>query len=168
MYEIKAEKNLKIRRKLINRTLDVFSKVIDDPNFKRIFYTRYVDDWVLFVAGSMKDSKDIRSKISRKLQTLGLILNLEKTHITSLRNGVCHYLGVDFKVRKNTKEQFKPLWVVKKGNTSTRQKFAPRLILMAPILKLLEKLLERGFVKRSSLGEFSRKESKGYCSYLTL
>jgi len=160
-YQIKTEKNLKTRRKLISKSLIVPSKVIDDPNFKRIFYTRYVDDWVLFVAGSMKDSKYIRVQVSRKLQSLGLTLNLEKTHITSLRKGTCHYLGVDFGIRKNTKEHYKPVRVVKKGHTSIRQRFAPRLILLAPILKLLKKLQEKGFVKRSSLGEFFPKGKPG-------
>lgn len=160
-YRIKAEKDLKIRRKLINNALSVPSKVINDPNFKRIFYTRYMDDWVLFVAGSMKDSKNLRSKISYKLQGLGLTLNLEKTRITSLREGVCHYLGVDFKIRKLSEEHFKPVRVVKEGSTSIRQRFTPRLILMAPIPKLLEKLLKQGFVKRNSLGEFFAKGKAG-------
>merc|ERR1712194_235317 len=73
----------------------------------------------------------------------------------------CHFLGVDFKIRKNSKEHFKPVRVVKKGETSIRQRFTPRLILMAPILKLLEKLLKQGFVKRSSLGEFFPKGKQG-------
>lgn len=160
-YRIKNENDLKVRRKLINGALAIPSKVTEDPNFKRIFYTRYVDDWVLFVAGDMRDTKNIRSMISNKLQTLGLTLNLEKTHITSLRKGVCHFLGVDFKIRKNSEEHFKPVRVVKKGETSIRQRFTPRLILMAPILKLLEKLLKQGFVKRSSLGEFFPKGKQG-------
>jgi group II intron reverse transcriptase/maturase len=160
-YEIKKGKYLKTRRKLINKTLIVPSKVIDDPNFKRIFYTRYVDDWVIFVAGSMEDSKYIRNKVSHKLQSIGLTLNLEKTHITSLRKGTCYYLGVDFGIRKNSKEHYKPVRVVKKGNTSIRQRFTPRLILLAPILKLLKKLQDRGFVKRNSLGEFFPKGKQG-------
>ena len=160
-YQIKKEKNLKIRRKLINKSLWIPSKDVNDPNFKRIFYTRYVDDWVLFVAGTMEDAKTIRSKVSNKLQALGLTLNLEKTHITSLRKGVCHYLGVDFLIRKNTKEHFKPVKVVKKNNTSIRQRVTPRLILKAPILKLLIKLKEKRFIKRSSLGEFFPKGKPG-------
>ena len=160
-YRIKTEDDLKIKRKLINQSLRVPSKVVNDPDFKRIFYTRYVDDWVLFVAGSMEDAKTIRSKVSRKLLSLGLTLNLEKTHITSLRKGFCHYLGVDFFIRKNNENHFKPVRVVKKSGTSIRQRVVPRLILKAPILKLLIKLQEKGFVKRSSLGEFFPKGKRG-------
>ena len=160
-YQIKNTNDLKIRRKLINKSLWIPSKDVNDPNFKKIFYTRYVDDWVLFVAGSMEDAKTIRSKVSNKLQSLGLTLNLEKTHITSLRKGVCHYLGVDFFIRKNTKEHSKPVRVVKKNNTSIRQRFTPRLVLKAPIRKLLIKLKEKGFIKRSSLGEFFPKGKSG-------
>lgn len=160
-YRIKTKDGLKIRRKLINKSLTVPSKAVNDPNFKRIFYTRYVDDWVLLVAGSMEDAKTIRSKVSKKLLSLGLTLNLEKTHVTSLRKGVCHYLGVDFFICKNTKDHFKPVRVVKKGETSIRQKVVPRLILKVPLLKLLKKLQEQGFVKRSSLGEFFPKGKPG-------
>ena len=80
---------------------------------------------------------------------------MEKTHITSLRrNDKSHFLGVDFFIRKNTDKHFKPVSLVKKNNT-IRQRFAPRIILHAPpILKLLVKLKEKGFVKRNHKGVF--------------
>lgn len=95
----------------------------------------------------------IREKVSDKLKSLGLTLNLDKTHITSLRNGKCSFLGIDFFIRKNSEEHYKPTSLVKK-DTTIRQRFAPRLILQAPIKKLLKKLQDRGFVKRNSKGEF--------------
>lgn len=152
-YQIKRENDLKKRRVLINDCRKVPSKDFHDPNFKRLFYVRYVDDWVMLVAGSFEDAKIIRNKASEKLQKLGLTLNMEKTQITSLRKGKCHFLGMDFFIRKNTEEYHKPSRLVKK-NTTIRQRFAPRIILHAPILELLIKLKDKGFVKRSSKGEF--------------
>merc|ERR1712187_1028037 len=91
------------------------------------------------VAGYFSDAKAVRNKASEKLQKLGLTPNIEKSRITSLRNGRCRFLGMDFYMRKNT---------------TIRQRFASRIILHAPILELLNKLKEKSFVKRNTKGEF--------------
>ena len=153
-YQVKKEKDRKKKRKLVNQRLKVHSKDMNDPNFLRLYYVRYVDDWVIFVAGSFKEAEVIRDQVSNKLKSLGLSLNLEKTHITSLRGGKCRFLGVDFFIRKNNDNHQKPTTLVKKNNTTIRQRFAPRIILYAPILELIVKLKDKGFVKRSRLGEF--------------
>lgn len=70
--------------------------------------------------------------ILNKPKSLGLTLNLEKTHITSLRNGQCRFLEIDFFIRKNTGRQNKLTSKVKKKNTTIDQRFAPRIILHAP------------------------------------
>ena len=153
-YRIKRETDLKKRRVLINNCLKVPSKDFHDPDFKRLFYVRYVDDWVILIAGSLKEANVIRDSTSKKLQSLGLTLNMEKTHITSLRGKKkCRFLGVDFFIRKNTDKHHKPVSLVKK-NTTIRQRFAPRIILHAPILELLTKLKDKGFIKRNQKGEF--------------
>jgi RNA-directed DNA polymerase len=43
-YQIKKEKDRKKKRKLHNESLKVPSKDFYDPNFKRLYYVRYVDD----------------------------------------------------------------------------------------------------------------------------
>jgi len=165
-YRIKRETDLKKRRVLINKCLRVPSKDFHDPDFKRLFYVRYVDDWVILFAGSLEETKVIRNVVSKKLQSLGLTLNMEKTHITSLREGKkCRFLGVDFFIRKNTDKHHKPVSLVKK-NTTIRQRFAPRLILHAPILELLTKLKDKGFIRRNHKGEFFPK-GKSNCIPLT-
>lgn len=153
-YRIKRETDLKKRRVLINECLKIPSKDFYDPDFKRLFYVRYVDEWVILMTGSIKEAKDVRDLVSKKLQRIGLTLNLEKTHITSLRGKEkCHFLGVDFFIRKNTDKHHKPVSLVKK-NTTIRQRFTPRIILHAPILKLLVKLKDKGFVRRNHMSEF--------------
>ena len=153
-YQIKKDKDQKKKRKLVKQRLKVYSKDIYDPNFRRLYYVRYVDDWVILVAGSFKEAKVIRDQVSNKLKSLGLTLNLEKTHITSLRDGKCRFLGIDFFIRKNDEKHHKLTTLVKKNNTIIKQRFAPRIILYAPILELIIKLKDKGFVKRSRLGEF--------------
>ena len=153
-YQIKKEQDRKKKRKMVKQRLKVDSKNIYDPNFCRFYYVRYVDDWVILVAGSFKEAKIIRDQVSNKLKSLGLTLNLEKTHITSLRNGKCRFLGMNFFIRKNDDKHHKPTILVKKSNTTIKQRFAPRLKLYAPILELIIKLKDKGFVKRSRLGKF--------------
>ena len=160
------ESNLKLRRKKLNQCLKIPSKDFHNPNFKRILYVRYVDDWVIFVAASHKDALNIRLKISKKLKQLGLILNMEKTKVTSLRKSKCRFLGFDLFIRRTNKDHYKPVTRVKKNNTTIRQRFSPRLIISAPILHLLNKLKEKGFVKRSSKSEFFPK-GKSNCTPLS-
>lgn len=153
-YRIKRETDLKKRRVLINKCLKVPSKDFYDPNFKKLFYVRHVDDWVILMTGSIMEAKDVRDLVSKKLRSIGLTLNLEKTQIISLRgNNKCHFLGVDFFIRKSTDKHHKPVSLVKK-NTTIRQRFAPRIILHAPILKLLIKLKDKGFAKKNYIGKF--------------
>ena len=153
-YRIKRENDLKKRRAIIKDCRKIPSKDVFDNNFKRLFYVRYMDEWVMLIAGPVKDAKTIYNKVLKKLQKLGLTLNIEKTQITSLRKGKSRFLGVDFFIRKNTDEYHKPTSLVKKNDTTIRQRFAPRIILHAPILELLIKLKQKGFVKQNVKGEF--------------
>jgi len=165
-YRIKKENDLKRKRKLVQQRLKVSSKDMCDPKFRRLYYVRYVDDWVILVAGSFKEAKVIRDQVSNKLKSLGLTLNLEKTHITSLKNGKSRFLGIDFFIRKNNDKHHKPTTLMKKNDTTIKQRFAPRIILYAPILELIIKLKDKGFVKRNRLGEFFPK-GKSNCIPLT-
>lgn len=153
-YQIKRGNDQKKRRGLINQCRKVPSKDLLDPCFKKLYYVRYVDNWVILVSGSFEETKVIRSKVSHKLKCLGLTLYTEKNRITSLRRGKCRFLGIDFFIRKNSANHYKPSSLVKKNNIQIRQRFAPRIILRAPILELLIKLKDKGFIKRSNKGEF--------------
>jgi len=153
-YKIKNENNLKNKQKLLKQRSTIPSKDPKDPNFFRLHYVRYVDDWVILTGGSLKETKVIKDLISGKLKSLGLTLNTEKTNIISLRKGKCRFLGIDFFSRPNSEKHLKPTALVKKGSTTIKQRFSPRIILQAPILKLLVKLKEKRFLKRNSLGEF--------------
>jgi group II intron reverse transcriptase/maturase len=150
---IKNDTDEKKKKKLNNHCLKIPSKDSHDANFKKLYYIRYADEWIVLLAGSYEDALTIRSKATGRLRSLGLTLNLDKTCITSLRNDKCRFLGVDFFIRKNTEKYFKSARLVKK-NTTIRQRLAPRIILHAPVLELLIKLKNQGFVKLSSKGEF--------------
>ena len=158
--------DIKAKRKLIKLRNNTPSKDAMDPDFKRIFYVRYADDWVLLVCGSFQDAKDIRESISHKLNSLGMKLHQEKTKITNIRKNKCRFLGVDFFIRKVTTEYKKPARLVKKDGKLIKQRFTPRIILHAPIKELLNKLVTHKFIKRNHLGELIPK-GKSNCVPLT-
>ena len=70
-------KNLRRERRKVD------SKDPLDPSFKRLYYIRYVDDFVVGIVGSRKDAVDIQEKIRVfLLNDLKLTLHEEKTFIT--------------------------------------------------------------------------------------
>ena len=60
-----------------------------DPNYKRMEYIRYADDFLIAIRGSHEDAVRIKDELAAFLQTqLKLELNLEKTYITHISRGV--------------------------------------------------------------------------------
>lgn len=73
------------RRSLLNQMRNLRRSLIADPDFRRMEYIRYADDFVVFVSGSLKDAKFIQSNIKDVLKTnCGLELNQEKTIISNI------------------------------------------------------------------------------------
>jgi retron-type reverse transcriptase len=48
------------------------SKDVNDPNYRRLFYLRYADDFLLGFAGSIAEAREIREKLKSFLETLKL------------------------------------------------------------------------------------------------
>lgn len=85
-------------KKLRNERWQTPSKNPFDPNFKRLHYVRYVDDFVVGVIGSRKDTVVICNKIKSFLsRELDLNLNLKKTAITHFSKNPISFLGTDIK-----------------------------------------------------------------------
>ena len=74
-YALKTATNPNSKRKLLKERKNTPSKNVMDEEFKRIFYVRYADDWIILMCGSYKDAVDVREFVSKKLHTLGLTLN---------------------------------------------------------------------------------------------
>jgi retron-type reverse transcriptase len=75
-------KELAIKRRTIP-SLNPF-----DPNFKRLMYLRYADDFVILIAGTQHDAKHIKQRIADILnKKCGLELHDEKTLITATKEG---------------------------------------------------------------------------------
>ena len=73
-----------------------------DPNYKRIQYNRYADDFVVGVIGSKADGERVKQDIKAFLRDeLKLTLSEEKTKV-SHSSDMIRYLGYDFCVSRDT------------------------------------------------------------------
>ena len=46
-----------------------------DPEYRRLSYIRYADDWLIGIRGSYKDTEIIYKKISEFCKSIGLNIN---------------------------------------------------------------------------------------------
>jgi retron-type reverse transcriptase len=59
-----------------------------DPNFKRMMFLRYADDFVILISGSIDETKHIKHRLADVLtKKCGLELHDEKTLITATKDG---------------------------------------------------------------------------------
>ena len=74
-----------------------------DPDYKRLRYCRYADDFVIGIIGSKEDAITIQGKVQKFIETqLHLSIAQEKSHIAHSRKGA-QFLGYDMRVYSDNK-----------------------------------------------------------------
>ena len=103
-----------------------------DKGYKRLYYCRYADDFVIGVIGSKADAEAIRQDVTRYLEeTLHLTISKEKSHIRHSKQGTM-FLGYRLKTYTG-----KRVIRVKRGSRHTTYlSMAERLQLQIPPEKL--------------------------------
>jgi group II intron reverse transcriptase/maturase len=78
----------------------------DDPDFRRLKYVRYADDFLLGLIGSKEEAEEIKQKLEAFLHdTPKLELSQAKTLITHARTGTARFLGYEIHtIHKDTKQ----------------------------------------------------------------
>ena len=72
----------------------------NDPEYRRLRYVRYADDWLLGFAGPKREAVEIKSKIRTFLRDqLRLELSQSKTLITHATTVAARFLGYEIKVQ---------------------------------------------------------------------
>lgn len=145
------------------------SKLAFDPNYRKLVYVRYADDWLIGVRGSREDCRYLLEKVRTFLDS-ELKITLSHTLITNVSESAS-FLGTVIgrsKVQAFQKTQSGPL-VQPSLSLSEREKFFfskkregcippsqggrfairinKELILTAPILRVLKKLEKASFIK---------------------
>jgi len=78
------------------------SKDTRDPEYRRLKYVRYADDFILGFAGPRAEAEQIKAKIQTFLSTtLKLEVSESKTLITHATTGAARFLGYDIHVARN-------------------------------------------------------------------
>jgi group II intron reverse transcriptase/maturase len=141
-YKLDKYKTLPQNKKLVQSVRKEMRKLKSkdsmDPNFNRLYFVRYADDFVIGVAGSHAQATGLKEKVRVFLrEKLKLTLCEEKTRITNITRREIEFLGV--KIRRRNAE--KPV----KGGV----RITPRLQIHAPIAELFEKARANGFFRKS-------------------
>jgi group II intron reverse transcriptase/maturase len=113
-----------------------------DPNFRRLYYTRYADDWLIGFAGPICEAETIRDECKDFFTSIKLRLNMEKTLISSGQDG-CIYLGTKIHVPLN-QERFK-----KGAKHKARANLGVRL--NAPLARVIKKLASAGYCTKEGI-----------------
>ncbi len=86
-------------RKLSQQAQSIPSRDPKDPDFRRLWYTRYADDFLLGVVGPKSEALEIKQKITTFLrENLKLELSQEKTLITHARDKTAKFLGYEIHI----------------------------------------------------------------------
>jgi len=97
-----------------------------DPDYIKVKYCRYADDFVVMIIGSKRLAEDIREDIRAFLETLNLVLSPEKTIITNLSDKRVRFLGYEIaKTHENAKITETSHGVKKRAANDTIQLLVP-------------------------------------------
>lgn len=117
-----------------------------DPNFARVKYCRYADDWLIGVTGPHQLAEEIKERIGQFLMSrLNLTLSVEKTRITQARTEEAEFLGYRIRLGRSDKEQKQTLSTNASGKNFKRRSTGMQISLKAPMEKLIQRLNQKGF-----------------------
>ncbi|MEQ2529728.1 group II intron reverse transcriptase/maturase [Robertmurraya yapensis] len=116
------------------------SKDLFDPNYRRMKYVRYADDFIIGVIGSKKEAEEIKKDLTDYLaDKLKLELSAEKTLITHSEKNA-RFLGYDIRVARDWHRMKMP-------NGTKKRKFNYQTKLFVPHEKYIKKLIDLGALK---------------------
>jgi group II intron reverse transcriptase/maturase len=117
-----------------------------DPNFVRIRYVRYADDWLIGVIGGRELAEEIKNRVGEFLKDeLALTLSQEKTKITNARMEEAEFLGYRIRKGRGRDTQKVTKSTNRSGREFKRRSTGMEVVLKAPMEKLIKRLSQKGF-----------------------
>jgi group II intron reverse transcriptase/maturase len=92
--------NVKGAKKIRKMYTKIPSRLPHDPEYRRIWYVRYADDFLIGYIGTKHEAEDIKDKVGTFLETIRLEMSEEKTLITHARTGKARFLGYEINLIK--------------------------------------------------------------------
>jgi len=136
------KKDLRIQR----REFD--TKNLFDPNFRRLSYIRYANNFVIGIRGFKKDCQKILDDLNNFL-TKNLALNLTKSSISHFQKDGIFFLGTKI---KSNREKEKSIKNIAKKNRKIKVRNIFRIKMLAPIEKILKKGVQNSLFKKTREG----------------
>ena len=102
----------------------------NDPNYKRLRYIRYADDFLLGIIGNKEDAEEVKDKVRNKLGEMQLTMSNEKTLVTHARTQNARFLGFDVGISKNDSTRMKS--VISNGRQHRRRTATDIVMLRVP------------------------------------
>jgi nicotine oxidoreductase len=141
----KGATRTKAFRELVRQLRSMPAVNVDDPNFIRLKYLRYADDWLVGICGPRKLAEQVKEELKTFLsQRLKLTLSAAKTKITHARKEQAHFLGTRLAIGREGIQR-----VVTTNNGSARpikrRSTGWEVVMVAPRDELIKKLQAKGF-----------------------
>jgi group II intron reverse transcriptase/maturase len=132
-------------RELVRQMRSIPAVEVNDPNFIRLKYLRYADDWLVGICGPRKLAEQVKEELKTFLsQRLKLTLSTEKTKITHARQEQAHFLGTRLAIGREGIQR-----IVTTYNGSARpirrRSTGSEIVMTAPRDELIKKLHTKGF-----------------------
>ena len=126
---------LKELKTLNFRSLEV--RMYCDPT-NRVVYTRYADDFIVGIAGSLEFANTVKEDIRFFLSTLSLTLSDEKTKVTDIRKNSAFFLGHKILIETSINRP--------KGKSRHLKRVTGRLVsIQVPLDRMVQRLSAKGF-----------------------
>lgn len=138
--------NRELASELAKRMRRIPSQVMDDPNYIRIRYIRYADDWIIGLTGPAELADKLKVEIGEFLKEhLKLTLSDEKTHIRHACTEEAKFLGTLIGIQGGGNAEPKVQTITRKG-----QVFRKRVTGWLPTMRLpgtdvVKQLHQKGF-----------------------
>ena len=117
---------LKLQKSAVAKLHEVPSMTACNQNYKRLFYCRYADDFLIGVIGSQEDALAIKEQFKEFLgKALHLEMSDEKTKITH-GTDKARFLGYDITTSKNSALMYDKKHQLRKTHTGVIKLYAPR------------------------------------------
>jgi len=149
-YKLNVEKKKGSDEKILkqlNKEIEACPRT-DNTGYKKMRFVRYVDDFVIGIAGEYADAVKIVDSLKTFLENeLKLELNLTKTKITKFSSNKVYFLGTY--IRGGYRKEKKIVTTIRCGKKLVART-TPRVSFHAPIEKLFEKLLVKKFIRKKN------------------
>ncbi len=132
--------NIKIRNRI--------KSIMPNPEYTKIRYVRYADDWLMGVWAPYKTAYKLREKIGEFLKNMKLELSFEKTRITNTKSDRAKFLST-YITRVASDNNIK----MRKNQLGRRVRIPTgQLWMTAPITNIIDKLENKGFLTKKKDG----------------